>query len=354
VPQNFQAALAQWPEARVVHLDSPGGHIQPALQVARIIRDWHLDTYVVRGCASACTLAFLAGQRRWLAPQGKLGFHQAHAPGASDGDEVGLAMLRQAYSTFGVPEPFIAHVLRTPPRELWVPTVGELQASRIVTDLAPEGMFALSGFGPQPDLAASERSLLAVPLLAALAPADAHWPVLVNTWQRAMALGLPDTEFVGAVRLHLRAALAKLLPLAPDAAVRDYAAVTERALASLGAESCWRMLRHGTAEGPAELPGDIQAARTAALTRVLTEATRAPVLADAGARRAAYAAIAGQLRDSRQDADLVLAALHGEVTDHAAYCTAARASLHAALALPPPSDAVALRALLGDLDGPVQ
>src|SRR6185312_14291726 len=95
LPQNLEAVLAGAPGVRVVRLESPGGHVLPAFQAAMIIRQRGLDTYVGRYCASACTVAFLGGQRRWLGTDARLGFHQAHAPGVPP--EQANAILRDAY-----------------------------------------------------------------------------------------------------------------------------------------------------------------------------------------------------------------------------------------------------------------
>jgi hypothetical protein len=132
VPQNFLAVLAQAPRVRTVRFDSPGGLVKPALEIASIIKDRGLDTDVERFCASACTLAFLGGHRRVLAPGAKLGFHQAHAPNVAPA--LTDPMMRAAYSRSGVPSAFIDHVLRTPPAALWFPAPKELQDAGITTE----------------------------------------------------------------------------------------------------------------------------------------------------------------------------------------------------------------------------
>ena len=45
LPQNVQAVLAAAPQVRVVRLESPGGHVLPAIQTANIIQQHGLDTY---------------------------------------------------------------------------------------------------------------------------------------------------------------------------------------------------------------------------------------------------------------------------------------------------------------------
>ena len=79
-----------------------------------------LDTYVGRMCASACTIAFLAGHQRFATETARLGFHQAHGPGLSIADS--NRMLQVAYQDYSLPPGFIAHVLRTPPQDFGSPT----------------------------------------------------------------------------------------------------------------------------------------------------------------------------------------------------------------------------------------
>jgi hypothetical protein len=332
VPQNLENTLAQWPKVRVVHLDSPGGHVQPAFQVARIIQERRLDTYVARVCASACTLAFLAGERRWLGPNAIIGFHQAHAPGVAEGDRQGIALLEQAYNGYGLPESFIDHALRTEPTGLWVPTPAELKAANVVTDFAPDGTFALSGFGPDPDIAATERRLLTLPALAALAKIDPRWPKLLALWDRSVREGLPETEFRAAVLADLRAAYTRLLPLAPDAAVRGYARVLQRVLAmrpSVPADACWPLFDGAAAVGLPVVPTDVLVAHELALAHMLEEGSLA-----------AAARATSQPRPPDAPSEVALPGRLG------ADCSALRDALSGAMARP---DTAALRALLARL-----
>ena len=72
----FHTLLAQAPTALVV-LTGPGGRVVPALAIGREIRAYGLQTLVPAGgsCASACALIWLAGTRRMLASQARLGLH---------------------------------------------------------------------------------------------------------------------------------------------------------------------------------------------------------------------------------------------------------------------------------------
>lgn len=64
--------------AKVVTFDSPGGNVLTAIQLGRMIRALGLDTLQVRQmeCASACSLAFMGGVKRFADP-GSIGVHRS-------------------------------------------------------------------------------------------------------------------------------------------------------------------------------------------------------------------------------------------------------------------------------------
>jgi hypothetical protein len=76
ITRDFRALLEQYPEGSRVVLTSEGGSIYEARGLAVLIQQHKLDTHVSDECSSACTLAFIGGQRRTLDASAKLGFHQ--------------------------------------------------------------------------------------------------------------------------------------------------------------------------------------------------------------------------------------------------------------------------------------
>lgn len=292
LPQNVQAALAAAPQVRVVRLESPGGQLLPALQVATIIQQRGLDTYVGRLCASACTIAFLGGRQRWLAPDAKLGFHQAYAPGFPS--EPANSFLRTAYAKFGVPLPFVARVLRVPHTEVWYPAQDELRAIHFTTGAPPVQVLALGG-GPLPKL----------------------------------------SDFSQSMRT------------APDDAVIQFAAVLSDMIGQLQAantEACWAFAHEGPDNPQNALPRTMLDAVTAARKH----------LAESAKATQAQTPNTEQLKKAAAD---LLAAIRakGQATaldglragaDHSAFCPSLREMLQAALALPDPGRALALRAVL--------
>ena len=75
--------LRQQQQIEALHLNSAGGLIEAAREMADIIIDFELDTRVTDECASACVTLFLAGESRQLDRGGRLGFHRSSWDAAS-------------------------------------------------------------------------------------------------------------------------------------------------------------------------------------------------------------------------------------------------------------------------------
>ena len=61
---------------KTIQLNSLGGIIEAAVYMGDIIIDFELNTHVIGECASACTIIFLAGEKRTVQKGSWLGFHQ--------------------------------------------------------------------------------------------------------------------------------------------------------------------------------------------------------------------------------------------------------------------------------------
>ncbi|MDO9505575.1 MAG: hypothetical protein Q8M80_01815 [Hydrogenophaga sp.] len=132
----LMSALAQHPQVRVLEITSPGGLLTEGHGMARLALQRTLNTEVSGACASACTLVFVAGERRLLAPQASLGFHRSHRLG--EGFSTGWSsvdhFVANFYRTRGVPEEFIQRALGTPGWDLWEPGNERLIKAGVVTD----------------------------------------------------------------------------------------------------------------------------------------------------------------------------------------------------------------------------
>jgi len=77
--RKFFANAIALPESTLVLFNSDGGKILPALRIGKAIRLMGFKTLVLDGrrCVSACALAWLSGQPRFMEPGARIGFHAA-------------------------------------------------------------------------------------------------------------------------------------------------------------------------------------------------------------------------------------------------------------------------------------
>jgi hypothetical protein len=295
MPQDLEAVLSQNPALKIVRLESPGGRLGPALRVAALFQKHGISTYVAHYCASACTLAFLAGRQRWAAPDATVGFHRARMEnGSPEQFDAANRILRESYAKFGVPDAFIAHVMQTPPEELWAPTAAELRGVHITTDNAPPALLALGG-GDAPRFG-DMRALLRT------APGD-----MMVQFARAL------TEMV--LRLQ-----------------------------SVNPEACWSFAHEGHGNELKALPrADLEAMAAAMKDLRIAARYQQAIPLDDGQRKAAMQDLIGSIRANGQE--MLLEGLR-QGADHTRFCPSFAVLMQAALSLPYDRRVLAVRALL--------
>lgn len=132
------AQLDAHPQVTTVNLNSPGGQVQAARTLAALVQDRGLDTHVEESCISACTLVFMAGARRSLGTEGRLGFHSyallipTGHPNIDPGEEMArdLAYLQAR----GAKPEFLARIPEVAPQDMWFPPRAELARAGILTE----------------------------------------------------------------------------------------------------------------------------------------------------------------------------------------------------------------------------
>jgi hypothetical protein len=133
--ERLREALRGAPSVSSVVLSSTGGWVREGQLVAEVIAERKLSTLAQLECSSACTIAFLAGSSRTLAPGARLGFHQIRSVGSLDGQRSpDVALTRRAYDELGLPAPFIAKIAATPHNQMWYPSSSELLAAGVITE----------------------------------------------------------------------------------------------------------------------------------------------------------------------------------------------------------------------------
>lgn len=135
-----------------VLLDSPGGSVDDALEMGRLIGEKGLHTRVPDGalCASSCPIVFASGQVREAGREAAIGVHQIYAAAlnASPVDALSVAGVAMAdaqtataaitrrLTEAGVDPAMWLHALETPPDRLYYFSPEELERYRLVTQWA--------------------------------------------------------------------------------------------------------------------------------------------------------------------------------------------------------------------------
>ena len=134
---RLKAALTGDETISGIELDSDGGNVFAGRALARTILEHGLTTHVESRCLSACTLAFAAGHRRTLGPDGKLGFHGYGFDTDFRVQTVDIAEEEAKDRRFlvevGIAPHFIASAFATPKDEIWIPDRNVLVEAGLLT-----------------------------------------------------------------------------------------------------------------------------------------------------------------------------------------------------------------------------
>lgn len=131
----LEAVIQQNPQIKLLELDSYGGLVHEMHLIVPLVEKYQLDTLVLGKCASACTEVFLAGQRRFITPDTRFGFHRS----GYCGQPRNAPWDTTEYMTFiyyrerGVSESFAQDALGTAYEDLWQPSPLELKMGDFAT-----------------------------------------------------------------------------------------------------------------------------------------------------------------------------------------------------------------------------
>ncbi len=172
----IQAANAAGRLVSGIRLSSPGGNLVEGVKIADTIRYAKVATVVVNGatCASACFVAFAAGNEKYASYGAAVGVHGASANGQeTEGSRAATVAMAKVVKELGVPPGIIGQMVVTPPGEMVWLQPADLQAMGVTMTGTP-GQVASppvaaqmpAGGPPGPGLAATAG------LAAAAAPAQ--------------------------------------------------------------------------------------------------------------------------------------------------------------------------------------
>lgn len=143
---------------KTIVLHSPGGSVQDALEMGRLIRGKNFATEVENGhyCASSCPLVFAGGVERRAGDKAAIGVHQVTAVGRDGATPASGAESVQRVSAecqrylrdMGIDPLVWVHAMETPAAELFVFKPDELLSLKLAT----------TGAGNRPAAAANSRA----------------------------------------------------------------------------------------------------------------------------------------------------------------------------------------------------
>ena len=131
---------------KTISLNSPGGALDDAMAMAKLIRERGLRTEVADGalCASSCPLLLAGGQVRGAGRRAAVGVHQFYAAApvvsgpeqAMSDAQATTARISRHLAEMGVDPALWLHALDTPPQALYYFTPAELAKYGLVTEPA--------------------------------------------------------------------------------------------------------------------------------------------------------------------------------------------------------------------------
>jgi hypothetical protein len=138
---SIKTHLEKNPTVTKLYLNSNGGRFKEIENIARLVQEKKLSTYVESHCLSFCTAIFLAGYPRYATPTAKIGFHAPSFDGLEHlveqfgllDDSVSL------YKSFNLPKKFVDKIFSTPNSTMWYPTYQELLSFGVVSEISLGG-----------------------------------------------------------------------------------------------------------------------------------------------------------------------------------------------------------------------
>ena len=232
---QLQKALDMAPAVSTVVFSSNGGWIREGVLPAEVVRSRGLNTYVEGYCASACTIAFLAGKERAAAPTARIGFHGSRTVGNTgvNASPEDTSRLREIYRAAGLPASFIRQALETPHTTMWHPAHDLLLSSGVFTRVSRGGETAAfsTSMRSRDQLIEEFKKVEVFSLLAERSPAD-FTRVVDAAWDKVRQ-GATDAQVTIAARAQVTEVLPKYLPLAKDETLLAYQALLQEQLEAL-------------------------------------------------------------------------------------------------------------------------
>lgn len=146
--ERFKAEIeARGEYVKTISLNSPGGSVDDAIAMAKLIRERKLETKVASRalCASSCPIVFSGGVRRIAEKDAVVGVHQVfngsrqrpNADEAMSSAQATTARVTRVLDEMGIGSGLWLHALETPPDRLYYLTPKEMADYKLTTEPLP-------------------------------------------------------------------------------------------------------------------------------------------------------------------------------------------------------------------------
>ncbi|MBN2285885.1 MAG: hypothetical protein JXI43_05515 [Tissierellales bacterium] len=129
VSKDVKKLIEKYPSVNGIILDTIGGRIYEGRELYKLIYDYNLDTYSLEGCCSSGTIAYIAGNHRYLGLGANLAFHEySNYEGLDEYIDLekeqndDLLLFRKQ----GVDDEFLDKMYTASSDDLWYPTIEEM------------------------------------------------------------------------------------------------------------------------------------------------------------------------------------------------------------------------------------
>jgi hypothetical protein len=148
--ETFKQKVASLTKA-TVGFHSPGGHLLSGITIGETIHAKKFSTYVPTDawCASACAIAWLAGQTRFMGPGARIGFHAAFSAATRQVTGVGNALMGAYLNKIGLPSRAVIYISKAPPNGMtWLDAKQAAQEGIVVSVLESSQQFTTASVAP--------------------------------------------------------------------------------------------------------------------------------------------------------------------------------------------------------------
>jgi hypothetical protein len=341
-------ALALAPSVTTVLLSSQGGWVREGEMLAKIIEDHGLDTYVETQCASACTIAFLAGKTRAADPAAKIGFHSLSFVGGGNG-----AMRKEeseatfnAYANAGLPADFLKNIANTPKDQMWYPSHEEMIQAGVLTrkSFGGESAAFASLFKARADIETEFNKLPLYSIIKQRQPAT--YKLIIDAAWAKVQQGRSDAEIMTAGRTEIGKMINALMPLASNETLVEYADLMSeqlKVISKLNTSACVEMIFPSGAaiNFSSFLPKELQQRELELMYRVVKDADSAR--ANHASEKQVQDLVDKLLGDLSDQELAAFSSKEGRESDKDLACLASVKYLNALAALPDAEKAKSLR-----------